>query len=318
MKYFNSTIRLISIILFFAGHLNFALAQDQQPYQLKQVGDEAYNVILQFYQYDRDIPLQPMVVDSLMTETYKRQKIVFTGINNSRVVGYLATPINSNPPYPCVLQMHGLNVSKNDFWVEEYHRAELVTRGLVSAGYAVLALDMPYHGDRLYENNFEPTLITLFRKGWGYRIRDMVVQSTIEYRRAIDYLETRTDINANRIGAIGYSLGSVVTMILTGVDDRIKTCVVCATAIMRPLDFLPPEEHLTGFASQTFASSINEQPFLMLAAKNDDFNCTVEHAEQLFNLVGSKDKKLIFYDSGHKLPKEHAPVATNWLIDNLK
>jgi esterase/lipase len=146
----------------------------------------------------------------------------------------------------------------------------------------------------------------------------MVVHSTIEYRRALDYLKTRNDIDANRIGAIGYSLGSVVTMILAGVDERIKSCVVCATAIMRPLDFLPPEEHLTGFASQTFASSIKEQPFLMLAAKNDNFNCIVEHAEQLFNLVGSEKKELIFYDSGHKLPPEHAPVAKNWLIDNLE
>ena len=308
-----------SLLLFFLIGLNISSsAQEQDDYQLKAVNDDVYNAIIQFYEYDREIPFELKTVEKVENDDYVREKIVFNGINNSQVTGYLAIPKTGKSPYPCVLQMHGMNVSKSDFWEEEYHYGELVTMGLLSEGYAVLALDMPYHGERLYENDFEPTLITLFRKGWGYRIRDMIVQSTIEYRRAIDYLETRGDIDANRIGAIGYSLGSVVTMVLTGIDKRIRTCVICSTAIMRPLDFMPPEEHLTGFASQTFAGSIKEQPFLMLAAKNDNFNCTVEHAEQLFNLVGSKKKELIFYDSGHKLPPEHAPVAIDWLVDNLK
>lgn len=53
----------------------------------------------------------------------------------------------------------------------------------------------------------------------------MVVQSTLEYRRALDYLETRKEIDSERIGAIGYSLGSVVTFILTAIDERVKTTV---------------------------------------------------------------------------------------------
>jgi len=318
MKKMHISIRFSILFFFLIGLSTTSFTQEKNDYKLKSVNDDVYNAIIQFYEYDREIPFKLKTVEKVENDDYLREKIVFNGINNSQVTGYLAIPKTGKSPYPCVLQMHGMTVSKSDFWEDEYHYGELVTQGLLSSGYAVLALDMPYHGERLYENDFESTLITLFRKGWGYRIRDMVVQSTIEYRRAIDYLETRTDIDANRIGAIGYSLGSVVTMILTGVDERIKTCVVCATAIMRPLDFLPPEEHLTGFASQTFASSIKEQPFLMLAAKNDDFNCTVEHAEQLFNLVGSKKKELVFYDSGHKLPPDHATVAINWLIDYLK
>ena len=318
MKVMHISSRFSLLFLFLIGLSISLVAQEQDSFQLKAVNDEVYNAIIQFYEYDRKIPIELKTVERIENDDYLREKVVFNGINNSQVTGYLAIPKTSKPPYPCVLQMHGLTVSKSDFWEEEYHYGELVTQGLLSSGYAVLALDMPYHGERLYEKKFESTGITLFQKGWGYRIRDMIVQSTIEYRRVIDYLETRNEIDANKLGAIGYSLGSVVTMILTGVDDRIKTCVVCANAIMRSLDFLPPEEHLTGIASQTFASSIDEQSFLMLAARNDDFNCTVEYAKQLFNLVGSKEKKLIFYDSGHKLPKEHAPVATNWLKNNLK
>jgi len=53
---------------------------------------------------------------------------------------------------------------------------------------------------------------------------------------------------------------------------------------------------------------------LILAAKNDDFNCTVEEAEQLYNLIIGDNKELVFFDSRHKLPPEHAPVAVDWFL----
>jgi len=318
MKGICNSFRFSLLFLLLIGLSILSSAQEQDAYQLKQVNNEVYNAILQFFEYDREIPIELRTVERIVKESYNRDKVVFTGNNNSRVVGYLAIPKIGNPPYPCVLQMHGLSVSKNDFWEEEYHRAELVTEGLLSSGFVVLALDMPYHGERIYENDFESPLVTLMKKGWGYRIRDMVIQSTIEYRRVIDYLETRSDIDANRIGAIGYSLGSVITLNLAGVDDRIKTSVVCVTAIIKPRPFFPPAEHLSGFAPQTFIKAIGNRPILILAAKNDDFNCTIGEAEQIYGLIESDNKKLIFYESGHKLPPEHAPEATNWFINNLK
>lgn len=318
MKRLHISIRFSLLLFFLIGLGISSSAQEHDAYQLKAVNDEVYNAIIQFYEYDREVPFELKTIEETEADNYTRIKIAFNGIDNSRVVGYLAIPKLGNPPYPCVLQMHGLTVSKNDFWEDEYHRAELVTEGLLSSGYAVLALDMPYHGERIYENDFESTLLTLMEKGWGYRIRNMVVQSTIEYRRAIDYLETRSDIDINCIGAIGYSLGSVVTLNLTGIDDRIKTSVVCATAIIKPRPFFPPPEYLSGFAPQTFMKDIGDIPILILAANNDDFNCTVEEAEQLYGLIESENKKLIFYNSGHKLPPDHAPAAINWFIDYLK
>jgi len=195
------------LLLLLCSNTLLLIAQDEQPYILKPVGDEAYEAILQFYQYDRDIPLEVQIVETVDNENFIREKIVFRGVRESRVVGYLATPKTGEPPYPCVLQMHGMTLSKSDFWhdfqdpfeliTRDYHHGELVTEALLSSGYAVLALDMPYHGERSYENNFETTYSAFFNKGWGYRLRDIVVQSTLEYRRALDYLEIREDIDAN-------------------------------------------------------------------------------------------------------------------------
>ena len=311
-------ISLFIFVLFFSlKHSNDLYSQEENTYKLNPDSDDAYQAIVQFYQYDEDIPLEASVVETVDGDDYVREKIVFIGINNSRVIGYLATPKTGKSPYPCVLQMHGMTVSKSDFWAPEYHHGELVTQNLLSSGFAVLALDMPYHGDRLYENDFESTRIMLFRKGWSYRFRDMVVQCTIEYRRAMDYLETRQDIDENRIGAIGYSIGGVIANILTGIDKRIKATVSCVAPTMKPRRYLPSEEYLTGIASHTFARSINTNPYLMLMGEKDTGQCPVDEAKQLFELIESDTKDLIFYDSGHKLPKEHAPVAAEWLIKFL-
>lgn len=293
-------------------------ARGQEMHTLKPVSDEAYHAILQFYQYDKAIPLNAETIEKEKGEGYVREKIIFEGHNGSRVVGYLAIPTTGNSPYPCVLEVHGLGVSKDDFWSKMYHHGDIVTDSLLSLQYAVLALDLPYHGDRSYEGDFISPIKMLFENAWGYRIRDIVINSSIEYRRAIDYLESREDIDQDKLGVVGYSLGSVVSAILTGVDDRIDASVICSPAIIKPRPFFPPEESLSGFAPQTFLRTYNNRPALILAAKNDDFNCTVNEAKQLFELISGDSKEIMFFESGHSLPPKHSTEVVDWFAKYLK
>jgi len=256
-------------------------------------------------------------METAKTGEYIREKIVFRGAGNSRAVGYLTLPVTGEPPYPCILQIHGLNASKDDFWEFEYHHAELVTQELLKSGFALLGLDMPYHGERSYENDFEPAAAMLFEKGLGYRFRDMIVQTVIEYRRAMDYLATREEIDHKRIGTLGYSIGGVAAFIVTGLDERIQTTVACVAPTMKPRPFLPVEKYVSGIAAHTFAGAVDGRPFLMLNGEKDDFNCTVGEAKQLFQMINSDRKDIIFYDSGHCLPKEHSQEAVNWLLNTL-
>lgn len=305
------------ILLFLSVSLSAQKKTAEDPYRLKPVGEEAYEAIVQFYQYDKQLPLDLRIVETVKTGEYIREKIVFRGTGSSRAVGYLTLPVSGQPPYPCVLQMHGLNVSKDDFWEFEYHHAELVTQELLKSSIALLGLDMPYHGERSHENDFEPAVAMLFEKGLGYRFRDMIVQTVIEYRRAMDYLATREEIDSERIGALGYSIGGVAAFIATGVDDRIQTSVACAAPTMKPRPFLPEEKYVSGIAAHTFAGAVDGRPFLMLNGEKDDFNCTVGEANQLFKLISSDRKDIIFYESGHCLPEEHAQEAVNWFLEYL-
>lgn len=53
---------------------------------------KAFNVMKNFFDYDTDIPLDDRIVELIDKPGFIREKIVFNGINNSRVQGYLGIP----------------------------------------------------------------------------------------------------------------------------------------------------------------------------------------------------------------------------------
>lgn len=296
-----------------------AHVQDQKTLpRIAPLGDEAFQAILQFYQYDKDIPLDAAVVENLDEKDYIREKIVFRGANDYRVPGYLAIPKTGIPPYPLVLQIHGMTLSKEDFWrSDSYHKGNLLTQALLDEGFAVLALDAQYHGERILFNDFQSTLIMLFRKQQINRLREMVVQTVVDYRRAMDYLETRKEIDPDRIGVIGYSLGGAMAFVLTGVDPCIKVITACVTPCLIRQRW-PDQHNISAIAPTNFVRAIHGRPTLMLMGKNDTGQCTVEEARALYDLIEGEAKEIVFYDSGHRLPVEHVSKAVKWFKNHLK
>ena len=304
------TALLVTLIVFHAP----ALAQEQKPVRMKPMGKEAFQVLTQFFQYDRGIPLDATIVQTVEDSTYIREKIVFTGVHDSRVPGYLAIPKTGSPPYPCVLLMlGGVAAGKAAWWERSVWMGEgpysdgWITQGLLAAGYAVLALDAQYYGERIMGNDYRSLTGDILRRNWGSRGRETIVQSTVEYRRAIDYLTTRPEIDTTRIGATGYSLGGMMTFYLTAVEPRIKVAFPCITA--QNIYDIPGIEVL---APWHYVRAVGDRPLLMLMSGNDPFYL-VEDAQRLFKLIKGSTKDLQFYDvEGHHLPEEHIPVSIEW------
>jgi predicted esterase len=157
----------------------------------------------------------------------------------------------------------------------------------------------------------------VFRKGWINRLREMVVQTVVDYRKAIDYLTTREEIDPERIGVIGYSLGGATAIILTGVDTRVKVLTACVTPSFMRIRW-PDQHHLSAIAPINFVPAIKGRPTLMLMGRNDTGQCTVEEAKARYDLIEGESKELVFYESGHRLPEEHISKATEWLRNHLK
>jgi dienelactone hydrolase len=183
-----------------------------------------------------------------------------------------------------------------------------LTRQLLASGFAVLSLDAQYHGERVANNDFEsPT--GLLDKGWFVSVRDMMIQTTIEYRRAIDYLESRSEIDTSKIGIVGYSMGGIMIFHLSAVDPRVKVSVAAVTPIIT-VPYLATSVY-------NFAPYINK-PFLMLMGTKDIRNYTQTSAQWLSELIPGKTRNLIFFDSEHMLPVEWTNRATEWMEKYLK
>jgi len=164
-----------------------------------------------------------------------------------------------------VLLLHGITASKESWWEEgNFASGGNLTDALLKAGLAVLTLDAPYHGERTFENRFGAAWIMVQKKQTN-RFRDVVIRAVIECRRAIDYLETRPEIDADRIGVVGYSLGGIETFALAALDARVKSSVAWVT----PAADLERTETSPGIKPSTFASKLHDRPMLMLMGRSD-------------------------------------------------
>ena len=317
---------LIQGKIFFLLSVAVVFAQGPSVSDFTAISSEGYEAILQFYQYDTTIPLNVQVTKNNPKET--REKIVFTGSNDKRVPGYLEIPEIGTKPCPCVLLLHGIGESKEVWWQSNSmsHLGELKKR-LLESGFAVAALDAVYHGERIAENQYENPSNIIFQYGWFNKNRDMVLHSTIDYRRLLDYLATRPDIDMKRIGAMGCSMGGGMTFLLTAVDSRIKTSIACVTPPYSKSVFefskIPfSQENLQKFrriaiSPNNFAHAIGTRPFLMIMGLKD-FWYTEDEANQLFDLIPGPTKELIWFDSGHILPIGFVLKALSWFQSHLE
>lgn len=301
--------RLILILLW--GVLSLSITTYAEP---KVLGEEAFTLLKAMYDYDPEIPLEARVVERNTEEKGSlRYKVVFRGARGAMIPGYLQIPDNATAPYPCVLLMHGWSGSKTSWWKDGgYLSGGNARKALLEAGYAVFALDAQGHGDRIAENDYH--VVNLYnepdtppRKNY-FTLRDIITQTILDYRRGIDYLAERGDIDMQRIGIWGYSMGGFHAVALTAVDERIKASVGCVVPVSWDEDpILNPANYGQG---------LNDQPFIMLQGKTDGL-CNEEQSKVLYQHIKGTDTKLELFDSGHKLPVEYVQVAAPWLIERL-
>jgi hypothetical protein len=92
------------------GRLQGEEAQMVQDTRWQAIGEEAWAFLAQFFEYDRDVPLNGRVLDRKETESAMREKVVFRGLRQSRIPGYLTVRARSSSPFPWLLLAHGMVV----------------------------------------------------------------------------------------------------------------------------------------------------------------------------------------------------------------
>lgn len=137
----------------------------------------------------------------------------------------------------------------------------------------------------------------------------MLVESTRDYLRALDYLTIRPEIDMTRIGVIGHSTGGLVAVYLTALDPRIRAIVACVAALS--------ESWLYPLTPINFAPAIRNGAFLAMAGRADPL-ISVESTQRFFDRLPGSTKELAFFNAGHQLPVEYIDRALSWFNRYLK
>jgi uncharacterized protein len=135
--------------------------------------------------------------------------LTFRSVLGGRVPAYLVEPKGTGP-FPGVVFQHGRLGNRSQFLGEARH---LRARGIAS-----LLLDAPWarpHGRRILTGRPSDALT--------------LRQTVVDERRALDLLAARPEIDPQRLGVMGFSLGAVASAALLGVDHRVR-CGVLASA----------------------------------------------------------------------------------------
>ncbi len=288
-------------------------SQERKPVIIEPAPEIVQKTIIQSSQNDKTHSLHSRVIEKPEPEFCVREQIVFSSTQDHRVPGYLAIPKAGRQPFPCILLLPYQEASKSSGWEKnsEFHYDKL-TAELLTAGYAICVIDALYHGERSAENDYSSPGLSIVANGLMLRYRDMVIQSTVDNRVAIDYLTTRPEIDTERIGVIGMSMGGMMTFTITATDPRINVAVAGSVPTSGPW----VDSSFSASAVQNYTMGIGNRPFLLLMGRKET-RFLPEEAENLYNHIPSQTKNLRFYDCGHFFTEEYIDDTIEWFKKHL-
>ena len=277
-------------------------------YSQPSIGDEGFEVIKEAFAYDNNLALDPVITSSIKFSTYTREEIYFTGTRD-RVGGYLAIPTHGEGPFPLVLLIDGMGGSKERWWGKKNWSNGLeTTEALIEKGFAVFTIDAAMHGERADTSGIFPKPLSLRKQDLMHTVQSMIKQTVQDYMRGLDYLETRKEVNTQKSGAYGLSMGGAVTFILTGLDDRIKSAATGVAVVYG--------NEYSVVNAYNFTPRIKTKSFLMLMGDTDGYY-TPKSATHLFNSISTNNKELIIFEGGHKVSPKYIPVIVKWFENGL-
>lgn len=203
--------------------------------------EQRQQVRTQLHELLGKLPPRPKVpkVETLTREDrgdYFLEKFHFDNGAGATVPGYLLLPKNIIGKSPAILYCHWhggeYDIGKEELF-QATHTPEAPGPALVRRGFVVLAIDAYCFGERngqgpggeaekagageLTASKFN---LWVGRTLWGMILRDDLM--------ALDYLASRPEVDAGRIGVTGMSMGATRSWWLMALDERIQTGVAVA------------------------------------------------------------------------------------------
>jgi cephalosporin-C deacetylase-like acetyl esterase len=286
-------------------------------------------------------PLNPKVVGTLDRGDYRIEKIIVESRPGFYVTAnlYLPKAAPASGRYPAILFPLGHEAGAKAHQAWQRTLAGLARRGFVclawdplGQGERVQMYDEDLHGSKVQSGStMEHTIIGSQCLLTGTHIAQYTIWDGM---RALDYLLSRPEVDATRVGCTGNSGGGTLTSYLSALDDRIQaaapSCYI--TSWQRMLESIGPQDAeqvfplflKDGLDYPDYLYAFGAKPFLMLTAIRDFFpiggaRATFAEAREVFTRVDTASRIGMFEaDDGHgyNLPRREA--AYRWFTSRLE
>ena len=181
-------------------------------------------------------PLNARMTGSAMCDGFTLQNVIFESQPGVFVTAHIALPSSSKPPYPVVLMALG---HSDAGMLNPRYAAHLAMAA--RAGFAAFAWDPISQGERRqaaelkfdYVDNCSTEHCRLGARAWlvGWNFARFRIWDAV---RAIDYVESRPDLDVSKLGVMGTSGGGTMSAYLQAFDERIKVAFPnCYVSSMR-------------------------------------------------------------------------------------
>ncbi len=281
-------------------------------------------------------PLKARVTGQLRNSSYTIEKVIYESLPGIYVTANVYRP-NQPGRYPAVLLQAGHTQ-------EGKPEDQRMAANLALKGFVVMCFDPIGQGEReqTYSRQLDAPLA-----GWSVPEHiqmgaqaQLIGQGLARYfifdaMRSLDYLASRSDVDASHIGAAGCSGGGALTTFLGGLDPRVKVVIpACYPASFQTLfatsgpdvEMLLPRFLASGLDTADFLEMSVPKPWLLQSTKHDEYHFShqavrlvYEEARNWYSIYGAQDKVGFMVGPGsHGMPLVAREAVYQWMIRYLK
>jgi dienelactone hydrolase len=281
-------------------------------------------------------PLNARITGQINNDSYTIEKVIYESLPGFYVTANLYRP-NGKGPYPAVLLQAG---HTQEGKLED----QRIAANLAMKGFIALCFDPIGQGERAqtYSRQLGAQVA-----GWSTPEHiQMGAQSLLigeglsryfiwDAKRSLDYLASRPDVDASRMGAAGCSGGGALTTFIGALDPRLKVVIpACYPSSWRTLfrtlgpdaEMIFPNFLASGLDTADYVELTAPTPWLIQATEHDQFHFseegvrqTYEEARKWYSIYHAENNVGFLVGPGwHGMPLLSREAVYEWMIRWLK
>jgi dienelactone hydrolase len=272
-------------------------------------------------------PLNPEVLDKETTETFIRKHVRYQTETNVYTDGYLLLPKQTKSKTAAIVVFHpttplqakGVAGLAKEYAAEKWQGVQLVERGYIvwcPRNY-INGEGADWAGNAKRVMNRHPNWTGMTQIIW-----DSI--------RAADFVQSLPQVDPDRIGCLGHSLGGKQALFAAAFDDRYKACVASEPGIGLKFSnwdalwyFGPAMKNLGSWMdNHEVLALVAPRPFLLLAGDSADSDKSLDYVNAVapvYDLFGARSNlKFVNHHLGHRYAPQAREAAENFLDAHLK